>query len=549
MLALHAEGSEIKDSFGVIVYLRGCGKIHWDDDPTGWWLPTSGTYYQGYLNWNEANIRANLKAMRSWGMNVVRFHIVADWWLQDTFTFKTWTGSYRNNLKRTIEIAAEEGLYVMMDLFSPVNGSWMYANDKYPPPIPFGPYAYAEAAAILPDKQAFADYWASVANELKGYPNVIFELYNEPHVPSGFDVATARNDWFDAMQKAITAIRATGAENIIVVTWGLACVPHMGWQSSAAVNLGYVEQYPLNDPEGNLVYTAHLYRTYFNPIWYNAYDYQDCYGKMEQCLFKYVTDVLQKPVIIGEIGVNIWENDQTVLPSGLTALGQELKWAENVFKISNQWGIGYLAWEWSLPSQWQLPGNLPTSEGTAIATTWGQVLTDAIKMGEEGDTTPFLGQLEEGDYEISVPSIVTDMSDTYNFVQWNDGVTNPNRTISLDRDVSLVAIYVLAEPEQASLRGIVKDLAGNPLIDVDVKCNGLATKTGVAGAYEFTDLELRQYTVTVSKAGYQTQILQVDASTGGTITLPEVKLSPVSPISAAAPIIILVGTFLLTRGG
>jgi hypothetical protein len=375
ILPLHVEDALIKDSLGNTVYLRGVGKIHWDDDPTGWWLPTSGAWYQGYLNWDEDAIRLNLRGMKSFGINVVRFHTVADWWLNDKVTIQGYTGSYRNNLKRTFEIAAEQGLYVMMDLYSPVNGSWMHANGRGPPGIPFGPYAYSEAAAIFPDKQAFVNYWANVANELKNYPNVIFELYNEPNVPSGFDVNVTRDDWFDAVQQAITAIRATGAKNLIVVTWGAACVPHMGWQDGVSVNLGYIEHYPLNDSENNIVYTAHLYRTYLNSIWYDSYNYTDCYIKMEQCLFKYVVENLRKPVIIGEIGVNMWSDNTTRDSSGLTELEKELQWARNVFNISNQWGIGYLAWDWSIPSQWQLIENWNPVEPTA----WGQVLIDAIK--------------------------------------------------------------------------------------------------------------------------------------------------------------------------
>lgn len=380
MSPLHVDEKYVKDAFGDIIYLRGSGKIHWDDDPTGWWLPTSGAWYQGRLKWDENAIRLNLQGMKSFGMNVVRFHTVAEWWLQDTVTLETYTGSYRNNLKRTFEIAAEEGLYVIMDLFEIKNGFWMYTNGYSAPGIPFPPYLnYPEEEAIFPSKQAFVDYWANVANELKGYPNVIFELYNEPNVPSGFNVTTARNEWFDAMQKAIIAIRGTGAKNIIIVTWGLSCVPHMGWQDRCAVNLGYVEQYPLNDPEGNLVYTAHLYRTFLNPIWYDAYNYTDCYTKMEQCLINYVMSVLNKPVIIGEIGVNMWEDNTTILASDLTELGQELQWAKNVLSICNQWSVGYLAWDWSLPSRWQLIKHWNPVAPTA----WGQVLIDSIA---EGDT-------------------------------------------------------------------------------------------------------------------------------------------------------------------
>lgn len=379
MTPLHVEGSSIKDSYGNTVILRGTGKVHWDDDPTGWWLPISGSgsWQQGYLNWNEANVRANLRAMKSWGMNVVRFHINAEWWLQDTVTKEGYTGSYRDNLKRTYEIAAEEGLYVIMDLFPQANGG----TKNY---IPWAPYT-AASTALFASKQAFVDYWINVANELKDYPNVIFELVNEPHAAEatslGFTVAQARNDYFDGIQKAITAIRGTGATNLIIVTWGLAAVPHMGWEDACNVNLGYVEQYPLVDPLNGLVYTAHLYRTHLNPIWGPSYNYTDCYAKMVQLQVQYVVQNLSKPVIIGEMGVNMYEDNTVIKSSGLTSLGEELQWARNVLNICNQWGVGYSVWEWSLPSQWQLSSGLPSSAGTAAPTAWGQVLIDSIANG------------------------------------------------------------------------------------------------------------------------------------------------------------------------
>jgi hypothetical protein len=143
------------------------------------------------------------------------------------------------------------------------------------------------------------------------------------------------------------------------------------------------------------------------------------------------------------------------------------------------------------------------------------------------NTTPFSEQLDEGVYEISVPSIVTDTSGTYNFKQWNDGDTNPTKSVNLNTNVTLTAVYELVPPEikTATLKGFVKDTAGAPIADANVKCDGLTMQTLPDGSYEFTNLELKQYTVTISKQDYESKTLQVDASAGGTINLPETKLS------------------------
>lgn len=372
---LHVEGSALKDVNNNTIYLRGCGKIHWDDDPTGWWWNTS--WDSNYCVWDESAVRYHLKTMKSWGMNLVRFHTVAEWWLTDPIVFKDengvtrWTGSYRNNLKRAFQIAQEEGMYVIMDLFAIKNGYYYYSNQNTQPPgcIPFTPYVRDPGEiAIFPDgKQSFVNYWANVANELKTYPNVIFELYNEPN-NMGFENQTTmvRADWFDACQKAITAIRNTGSENIIEVQWWWGSAPGTLYDA----RLMWVEDYPLTDPENNILYSTHLYRCFYNPTWGPCYNYTECLNGMINCQFEYVVKTLNKPLIIGEMGVNMFYSG--------TDLQHELDWARNVLSICNQWGISYSAWDWTITDQWHLISSNGLGDGPSA---WGQVLINAIAEG------------------------------------------------------------------------------------------------------------------------------------------------------------------------
>lgn len=370
---LHVDGKYLKDDLGSVIYLRGCGKIHWDDDPTGWWWPQGGAWYQNYLTWDPNAVRYQLQQMKSWGMNVVRFHTVADWWIQDNVTVGSYVGSYRNNLKQTFAIAQQLGMYVIMDLFNPTNFA-RNMTDQGISSLPFPPYSTALASSVIGSKQAFADYWGNVANELGGYFNVLFELYNEPNTPSGFNVTTARNDWFNAVQMAIDSIRSKGATNMIVVQWEPCAVPYL---AANAGNLYWVENYPLNDSTGNILYSTHLYRTYYNPNWYNGYEYNYTLAAMENCEIKYIVDTLNKPLIIGEIGVNTWSDNVTKDSSGLTELQKELAWATNVLNICNQWGISYSAWDWTITDRWCLI----SLDGLPKPSAWGQVLIEAIAEG------------------------------------------------------------------------------------------------------------------------------------------------------------------------
>lgn len=386
MSPIHVEGKDIKDSLGNTVYLRGVGHFRYATDPTGMWAldGVGEAWYSGQFRWNEQAVRDNMKAMKSWGFSLVRFHTTADWWLQDTVSVGGYTGSYRDNLKRTIEIAAEEGLYVLFDLWGLVNGDYGYSQGWSAPRMPFPPYlTHPEEEAVFSSKQDFVDYWISVANELKDYPNVLFELYNEPH--SSFDISyteslVERSDWFDACQQAVDAIRATGSKNLIVLHWYLGNVPYVTGFSQGG-GLDWVEDCPVTDTEGNLVYSMHCYRTYYNPTWYDGWDYDYTYAAMENMLVDYVVDTLEKPVILGEMGVNMWENDVTVNPeSGLTNRGQELAWAANVLDVCNQWGVHYAVWSWEVIDQWYI---LSQTDGPMIPppSTWGQVLVDAVAEG------------------------------------------------------------------------------------------------------------------------------------------------------------------------
>lgn len=57
--------------------------------------------------------------------------------------------------------------------------------------------------------------------------------------------------------------------------------------------------------------------------------------------------------------------------------------------------------------------------------------------------TPWSGVLEEGTYEVEMPSNVIVGADTYNFLQWEDATTNPIRTVNLASDFSIEASYQL----------------------------------------------------------------------------------------------------------
>jgi hypothetical protein len=67
------------------------------------------------------------------------------------------------------------------------------------------------------------------------------------------------------------------------------------------------------------------------------------------------------------------------------------------------------------------------------------------------NVTPWTGTLDEGTYKITMPQQVQVGSDIYNFKQWEDGSTNPVRTISLTSDMTVTATYELQVPVEYTL--------------------------------------------------------------------------------------------------
>jgi len=324
---LHVEGRYIKDVFNNTIILRGVNQEGFLDSPNGWWNPEGGGYTSGLGIWNPEAVKYNLDGMKSWRCNVLRLHTNIQWWLENN-------SGYRQHITDVLTWAQERGIYVIFEPFC------VKIGPQYE--MPFPPYIPPEQEAVIPSEQAFIDYWASVATELENFPNVLFELYNEPHGNT-----TARDHWFDAVQKCINAIRATGADQIIIVQWGygIGCNLNYPPPVNTAATMNWVELYPLSDPQNNIVYSFHNYRGDFHktvPTRVNIWEYDDIKLGLQYCLVDYVINNLTKPVLCGEIGANMWTTGE-----GLT---QELAYFNNSLTIYNEWNISYLAWVWTIPA-------------------------------------------------------------------------------------------------------------------------------------------------------------------------------------------------------
>lgn len=293
----------------------------------GYW---HGSYVNNLASWSDADCLAELTAIKSWGCNTVRFIQAADFWISDT-------NNHRQLIKNLLVDAASKSIYVIYCGYM-VND---WSNGGVQDPLPYPPYQLSPGAAgIIANEAAFVSYWSSIASELKGYPNVIFELWNEP----GGDAA-AEATWVTACQDCINAIRAAGATNLIVIQWGTGIWGNVTPLSPAAgSDLSWIASWGLTDPLGNIVYSTHNYYNDFvvgNGAGgigdYYAYTYAEMDEGFNTCGL--YSAAASYPILIGEEGCDIAFTGAD--------LAKEYTRYQNVLGLFDSYDLGFLGWWWS----------------------------------------------------------------------------------------------------------------------------------------------------------------------------------------------------------
>ena len=434
---LHVDGRYVKDENGNIIYLRGINSPGYIDTPAGWWT--------NYNVWEPEEIRAHMRSMKSWGFNALRMFVQPSWWMQDNVVFNGQSYANRQNIKDTLQIAQEENLYVI------VTGGWGVVPINEPGhqqvSMPFPPYLTAEEEAIIPSEQAYVDYCLSVIDEIKGYPNAIFELWNEPN---GNDAAA--QDWFRATQSVIDGARQL-TDMPILVHWGYGVYANLDYNSG--FKMDWIEDYPLDDPANNLIYSTHIYRYHgfchrtdsVPPEDRDRWEYDEIELCFNVTLVNYAANELKVPIVIGEIGA--------------TSAEREMEYFENSFDIFNKWDIGYLAWWWRPDGIF----SLIDSRTSRMPNTVGNILMDGIAKG--------------GTYAVNFTGMITDKNGTG--IDANITLVKDDTTIytSIDRS----GYTIVAKPDVYDLSYNVSDLSVqlqsvnvtshiyNKLVGIDIQPN------------------------------------------------------------------------------
>lgn len=147
----------------------------------------AGAEFDGQAFWPNAG---EMAYFRSKGMNHIRLPF--KWERLQPTLGQPFNATYLANLRSVVAAANAEGLQVILD---PHN------------------YARFNGAVVgsggLSNAQ-FAEFWTRLATEFRDNPQLIFGLMNEPN-------SMSTEAWLSAANAAIAAIRATGAQQLILV--------------------------------------------------------------------------------------------------------------------------------------------------------------------------------------------------------------------------------------------------------------------------------------------------------------------------------------------
>jgi hypothetical protein len=317
MLPLHVSGNQLLDSNNDVITLRGIDYTYFTDGPCGSWMLPDGNI--DWNTWDTDDVDVNLDAIQCWGCNSVRVLATVQWWTENTDDFQS-------HIEYFISQAQARGIYVDFTF-------WRLADGEDQVTMPYPPYVNS---TIITSANDFVNLWINVSDTLKVYPNVIFELWNEPTGDTEY-----ASSWFNTTQQCINSIRNTGATNLVLVQWDYKVALDYQWyQAGSLWGLNWIDEYPLSDSLGNIVYSTHIYRDGFYN-WNTIDGWAISTADMTWALNETGVIGLDKPLIIGEIGCRVG----SIWPP--IDVDSEKEWFNNTLEILNEYGIGYNAWAWA----------------------------------------------------------------------------------------------------------------------------------------------------------------------------------------------------------
>ena len=349
--ALHTSGASILDANGNVVYLRGMGIAGMAPDLI-LWGSGGGDNWGDQWNYNPAAVMdQTFSALQSqWNVNMIRVFIYPSWYYRDNivpsqedpnYASSTTPISTRAYLQTLCQEAGKYGIYVDIVPYMLTPSSSSFGLDPYATTnfgwqgLPMTTWdspatSFLQAAGYGSNEQGFWQwFWTDMANNLKNYPNAIFEAWNEPGYNGG-DTEPIPAGYMTYLQTMYSAIRATGATNMIFMQW------RMGWQpNNYGGTLGWVSDVNNAIHPTNIAYTTHFY--YYAPTDLSSYWAKD-YATLKSQIQTAVTSMgVSAPLVINEEGSCL---------SSSPNKQNDYAWWQNLILAQRDLGVGAGAYYW-----------------------------------------------------------------------------------------------------------------------------------------------------------------------------------------------------------
>lgn len=233
-LKVSVKGRTLVDAQGRTLQLRG--------------VNLSGLEYVAIQGWSPGNpwgtgVPGNVwELLQQWQVNAVRIPLNEASWLGydcvdggNKVRNADPGKNYRKTVQAAVTAATTHGMYVILDLHITAPDDPLRAVNGVNAMCPMQQNPVPDAAHAI-------DFWTSLADTYKSYPNVMFELYNEPFfygqsgsksswetirdggVMSDYVTGDGRNfqiqnhPWKVAgTQQMLNAVRKTGASNVVLI--------------------------------------------------------------------------------------------------------------------------------------------------------------------------------------------------------------------------------------------------------------------------------------------------------------------------------------------
>jgi hypothetical protein len=252
------------------------------------------------------------------GVNVIRIFMSADLWRENRED-KSST-PYRTIIKEALSIAEEEGFYVIMVMYNIGKDANTYGNFN-----PFWKHSFFGGKL-----SGAVDFMKSWMTELKGHPNALFEIWNEPVLPAMSGSSSTNWDkstFMNGYKQIIQDMRSVSDHIIVInIAWGAnKNRPHMQY---------YQELSDLAGPE-QILYDIHSYDGGWG-------GWGDAGNPSQSGVEAYWRDIglidSPVPLVIGELapkGKDQWDND-------------DWQAAESILKVIEKYPINFCLelWRW-----------------------------------------------------------------------------------------------------------------------------------------------------------------------------------------------------------